>query len=254
MVPRGDWGMQYMRRFYLEITHLWESDVDGLIVTGAEPQAPTLEEEPYWGSLTQVIDWAQENTTSAIWSCLAVHATALHLDGIGRHQLNEKCSGVFRQIRMDDHLLTKGVGPQIWVPHSRWNEVKEEALVSGGYRIVTKSRDAGVDTFTKQQGKSLFVFFQGHPEYDVHSLLGEYRRDVGRFLRGEVERYPGMPHGYFDEESSNMLLAFQEQALSDRRIELLSKFPVDHVAARLKNTWHIEAKRIYRNWISYLSF
>jgi homoserine O-succinyltransferase/O-acetyltransferase len=31
--------------------------------------------------------------------------------------------------------------------------------------------------------RSLFVLLQGHPEYDSATLLREYRRDVGRFLR-----------------------------------------------------------------------
>ena len=33
------------------------------------------------------------------------------------------------------------------------------------------------------------------------TLLLEYRRDIGRFLRGERDTYPPMPQGYFDEET-----------------------------------------------------
>ena len=95
--------------------------------------------------------------------------------------------------------------------------------------------------FVKQQKKSLFVYFQGHPEYDAHSLLGEYRRDIGRFLRREIELYPTMPKGYFDDQAAELLAVFQRQALSDRRKELLARFPVDRVAMNLKNTWHLAA-------------
>ena len=52
-----------------------------------------------------------------------------------------------------------------------------------------------------KQRESLFVFFQGHPEYDAVTLLLEYRRDVGRYLRRERDTYPPMPQGYFDEET-----------------------------------------------------
>jgi homoserine O-succinyltransferase len=52
------------------------------------------------------------------------------------------------------------------MPHSRWNEIPEEALLACGYRVLTRSEDAGVDAFVKQRN-SLFVFFQGHPEYDA---------------------------------------------------------------------------------------
>ena len=96
-VSRSDWGKQYIRRFYSDDQDLLDSDLDGLIVTGAEPQAPVLTQEPYWHSLTQVIDWAQENTASTVWSCLAVHGAVLYLDGIERRPLQEKCVGIFEQ-------------------------------------------------------------------------------------------------------------------------------------------------------------
>src|SRR2546429_6417390 len=44
-----------------------------------------------------------------------------------------------------------------------------------------------VDMFVKELN-SLFVFFQGHPEYEATTLLLEYRRDIKRFLRRERER------------------------------------------------------------------
>ena len=253
MVPRTDWGRQYINRFYSNSDDLWDSDLDGIIVTGAEPQAPNLAEEPYWASLGQVVDWAKENTVSAVWSCLAVHGAVLHLDGIDRRQLGDKCIGVFDQARMMDHPLMQGTPSQLSIPHSRWNEVREEELALNGYSVLTKSEEAGVDIFVKQQKDSLFVYFQGHPEYDALSLLGEYRRDVGRFLRREIHFYPTMPKGYFDDQSIEALIAFQSRALSDRRDELFANFPVDLVAMNLKATWHSVATQIYRNWISYMS-
>jgi homoserine O-succinyltransferase/O-acetyltransferase len=253
MVPRTDWGQQHIRRFYSDVDGLWDSDLDGLIVTGAEPRTPKLVEEPYWSSLAQVIDWAQENTVSAVWSCLAAHGAVLHLDGIDRQQLSRKCIGVFEQTRMKEHPLMLGAPSQLKIPHSRWSEIPEESLASRGYSVLTKSPDAGIDMFVKQHKNSLFLFVQGHPEYDAHSLLGEYRRDIGRFLRQEIEGYPTMPRGYFDDNAAELLAAFQSRALSDRRKELLAGFPIDRVAMKLKNTWHSAAALIYRNWILYIS-
>jgi homoserine O-succinyltransferase len=252
-VPRADWGRQYMSRFYSDIDELWVGELDGLIVTGTEPRADHLTEEPYWDSFTQVIDWAKENTVSTILSCLAVHGAVLHLDGIDRHQLTAKCIGVFDQEKNMDHPLLRGAPSRLKTPHSRWNEVCEETLVASGYSVLTKSSNAGVDTFVKQQKNSLFVYFQGHPEYEAQSLLGEYRRDIGRFLRGEMQTYPTMPKGYFDDQSEEMLTAFQKRAVSDRRNELLTSFPVDAVAMNLKSTWRAAATCIYRNWIMYMS-
>src|ERR1700710_1589511 len=46
--PRTDWGRDYVRRFYLHTGDLLNNSLDGLIVTGAEPKAPILIDEPYW--------------------------------------------------------------------------------------------------------------------------------------------------------------------------------------------------------------
>src|SRR5262249_8638171 len=149
------------------------------------------------------------------WSCLAAHAAVLHVDGVGRHPLAVKCSGIFECARVADHRIAKGVGPHLRMPHSRWNALDESELVASGYTILTRSAGAGVDAFVKQR-KSLFVFFQGHPEYEAHTLLGEYRRDVGRFLRRERETYPAMPERYFDRATTAALQALRERALVER--------------------------------------
>jgi homoserine O-succinyltransferase/O-acetyltransferase len=252
-VSRSSWAHQYIDRYYLDAHELLRGALDGVIVTGAEPLADKLTNEPYWNLLGKVIDWAQENTTSTVWSCLAVHGAILHIDGIERRQLPEKCIGVFEQTQKNDHMLLDGAPPRFMIPHSRWNEVSESLLASSGYTILTSSQEAGADIFVKQARSSLFVYFQGHPEYDAHSLLGEYRRDVGRFLRGEIERYPTMPQGYFDNRARKLLATFKNQAHTDRRQELLSTFPVDAVSQRLKNTWRLTANQIYRNWITYIA-
>ncbi len=224
-VPRTAFGRDHVNSFYARIDDLWDSHLDGLIVTGTEPRAPNLMDEPYWGTLTRVFEWAEENTYSTICSCLAAHAALLYIDGIGRQALGDKRFGVFECARVSDHQLTAGAPSRVRMPHSRWNEIPEDALAACGYRVLTRSNDAGVDTFVKQRN-SLFVFFQGHPEYEAHSLLLEYRRDIGRFLRGERDTYPLMPQGYFDGATVDALTALRERALSDRREELLAKLVV----------------------------
>ena len=137
------------------------------------------------------------------------------------------------------------------MPQSRWNEISENELTACGYSILTRAEEAGVDMFVKQR-KSLFVFFQGHPEYETNTLLLEYRRDIGRYLRQERETYPPMPQGYFDANTANALTALQERALCDRREELLADFPTARIERRLANTWRAAAACTYRNWLMYL--
>jgi homoserine O-succinyltransferase len=250
-VPRTDTGRRYLSRCYAGIDELWNRQLDGLIVTGTEPQAANLMHEPYWGSLTRVLEWAEHSTHSTVWSCLAAHAAVLHFDGIGRQALPDKRFGLFECARVADHDLTAGVPFRVQMPHSRWNDVSEDALRSCGYRVLTQSEDAGVDMFARKRN-SLFVFFQGHPEYEAQSLLLEYRRDIGRFLRRERETYPPMPRGYFDDDTVEVLTSVRTRALSDRREGLLADFPTALLAGKVSNTWRPAAVRIYRNWLSYI--
>jgi homoserine O-succinyltransferase len=137
-------------------------------------------------------------------------------------------------------------------PHSRWNEVREDALTSCGYNVLTKSAQAGVDVFAKQKRKSLFVHFQGHPEYGTRTLLKEYRRDVKRFLRKEREMYPTLPYGYFDAVATKTLTEFQQSALAHPEEDQMALFPEAAVAQTLQNTWQSSAHCIYRNWLQYV--
>jgi len=251
-IPRTDWGRDYVTRFYSPIEDLWDSHLEGLIVTGTEPRSPNLKDEPYWASLISVLEWAEHHTHSAVWSCLATHAALLHLDGIARRPLDEKRFGIFECERVADHPLTADAPARLRMPHSRWNEIPEDALRSCGYRVLTRSDAAGVDAFVKQR-KSLFVFFQGHPEYEAHTLMLEYRRDIKRFLLRERDTYPTMPQGYFDDATVEALTVLRERALVNRREEVLADFPTALAAGTVTNTWRTTATRVYRNWLVYLS-
>jgi homoserine O-succinyltransferase/O-acetyltransferase len=250
-VPRNDVAQRHLSSFYSDIIDLRDRHLDGLIVTGTEPRTSNLMDEPYWASLTRLMEWAESHTHSAIWSCLAAHAALLHIDGIVRRPLRDKQFGVFECARVSDHSLMAAVPAILQMPHSRWNDIAEDDLTACGYNVLTRSEDAGVDSFLKQRN-SLFVFFQGHPEYEADTLLLEYRRDIRRFLRRERDKYPAMPRDYFDNETVDVLAALQERALSDRREELYTDFPTALAAGRVRNTWHSAAVRIYRNWLMYL--
>jgi homoserine O-succinyltransferase len=249
-VPRTDFGRRQVST-YANFEDLWNRHHDGLIVTGAEPRAADLKDEPFWGSLTRVLEWAESHTYSTILSCLAAHAGILHIDGIVRRPLGEKRLGIFECVRVSDHPLTAAAPNRLRMPHSRWNEIPEEALLACGYRVLTRSDDAGVDAFVKQR-KSLFVFFQGHPEYEAVTLLLEFRRDIGRFLRGERDTYPSIPEGYFDEDTVHALTTLRQRALSDRREEVLAEFPLETAARKVTNTWRSTAEGLYRNWLLYI--
>jgi homoserine O-succinyltransferase len=252
-VPRADRGLQHLASFYSGIDQLWNSQVDAVIMTGTEPRRPDLRQEPYWSVLADVLDWAERNTSSTILSCLAAHAGVLHSDGIRRQPLPDKQFGVFESERVCDHELVRNAPRTMRFPHSRWNEVREDALTACGYTVLTSSAQGGVDLFVKQKKQSLFVHFQGHPEYGSRTLLKEYRRDIKRFLRQERETYPTMPHGYFDATAAQLLAEFRQTAVSHRHEEQLVFFPEAVVAGALQNTWQSSALCVYRNWLQHVA-
>ena len=235
---------------YSIIDDLWGAELDGLIVTGREPLTPKLSDEPYWESFTRVLDWARNHTGSTIWSCLAAHAAILYMDGIDRIKSDRKHCGVFDCARVSDHPLTAGLPSRVRIPHSRWNGIAEDALTARGYHVLTRA-NSGVDMFI-QQHKSLFVFLQGHPEYESNTLLLEYRRDVGRYLRGESNTYPAMPLDYFDRETTMALAALERESCTRKGEQVLAEVSAILAKARIENTWNRAAASLYRNWLEIL--
>ncbi len=252
-VPRSEFGRQHLRRMnYFSASTLWNSSLDCLIITGAEPRTANLKDEPYWQELSTALTWAEQNTLSTITSCLAVHAAVLHLDGIGRRSLDDKCFGIFNFETTSNHPFIAGIPQRFVMPHSRWNSIDGADLLNAGYEILAASPADGVDTFVKSR-RSLFVFFQGHPEYEAWTLLGEYRRDIGRFLAGERQTYPAMPEGCFDDGCTSVLQAFKERACGDRRKELMAHFPSDRLSGRLSDPWRPVAVKLYTNWLCWVA-
>lgn len=250
-IPREGLSARRVEKFYASTENLRDAHLDGLIVTGREPRTANLHDEPYWKSFTETLEWAKENTHSTIWSCLAAHAAILHMDGIQRIRSATKHSGVFNCTRVSDDMLMAGAPSQFKLPHSRWNGIAEKDLRSCGYSVLTRSAEVGVDTFVRHQ-KSLFVFFQGHPEYKLNALMLEYRRDVARYLRREIETYPTMPSNYFDRETTNALEALQSEAVNTRCKGLLAEISAKLKTSKLDNTWCATGACMYRNWIQYI--
>jgi homoserine O-succinyltransferase len=251
-IPRSARWQQYLDNAYFDLSDLQNVRLDAAIVTGTEPHQCDLRREPYWGAMADVLDWAEENTASTVLSCLAAHAGVLYSDGIGRHHLGHKRFGVFDFRILHDHPLTGRGASLLQFPHSRWNDLPAEALRAGGYQILSESPAHGVDLFVKQKRKSLFVHFQGHPEYGRLTLFKEYRRDVRRFLKRERDDYPGLPCGYFDAAAVELLNDFRAQALDQPSEELLANFPETPIAGPLQHTWRTSAACLYRRWLQYV--
>ena len=251
-VPRGERGQHHLSNFYCSTDNLFDHEFDAMIMTGTEPRQSNLRNEPYWSALANVLDWAENNTVSTVLSCLAAHAGVLYSDGINRHPLSDKQFGVFACRKSAKHPLIDGTGDSVRFPHSRWNEVRADELTASGYSVLTQSVEGGVDCFVKKKKQSLFVHFQGHPEYSAGTLLKEYRRDIKRFVRKERDTYPSAPKGYFDPTSERLVSDFRDVVLADGREELMEDFPEAALLETLQKTWHSSAMTIYGNWLRYV--
>ena len=252
-MPRGEMARREIARSHEDIEALYARGADALIVTGSEPRADRLESEPYWGDFARLVDWARVHTTSALWSCLAAHGAVLRLDGVRRRRAREKISGVFACEVDANDWATRGAGGSILVPHSRYNGLSRSDLVERGYRISSWSGDVEVDCFWRRE-PSLFLFTQGHPEYNADTLSREFRRDALRFLNGESDCFPAPPRNYFSNEAQAALDALRQSvdSLDRKRLARMLGQIVENDAP--SPTWADDAERLYRNWLELVAF
>ncbi len=239
---------EHVEASYQPFDGLWENPPDAVVVTGAEPRERNLKDELYWDSLAGLIDWLDVLGIPAMFSCLAAHAAVLHLDGIPRAGLKNKCFGVFEHEAEPDHPLMEGAGERMWLPHTRWNQVNEADLAKAGYQILSRSDDVGVGFFAKKR-RSMWLFCQGHPEYEGADLLREYRRDIGRFLSGQRETYPDLPRNYFLDTEIQMLHAFRQHAIALGHISVMEQFPRIKQGAPTWDAWRSPAIGVFANWL-----
>jgi homoserine O-succinyltransferase len=248
-IERGARALELMHGRYESAEALPHAGLDALIVTGNEPRAAELDAEPYWPALAEVIDWAHEAGIGSLWSCLAAHAAVLRLDDVRRRPLPAKLSGVFHVAATGDDPLLAEAPLRMMTPHSRQNGLDERELARSGYRVLTRSSAAGVDAFARR-GAGLALYLQGHPEYDADTLMREYLRDVGRFLRRERPHHPATPADYFDAATERRLERLAAHALRRPAPDMLAHYVEALAHAAPIRTWRASAIQLYRNWLA----
>jgi len=256
-VPRSETARHALSQSYEDIEALYARGADSLIVTGSEPRADSLRDEPYWEDFARLVDWARVNTSSALWSCLAAHGAVLRLDGVTRRRAKEKITGVFACEAEANDWVTRGAGGSILVPHSRYNGLSQSDLISCGYHISSRSQAVDVDCFWRRE-PSLFLFTQGHPEYDADTLAREFRRDALRFLAGDSDCFPSPPRDYFSTETETELSKLKALANFEDRLRVAQK--LNEMLGEMLGkdapapAWRNDANRLYGNWLAMTAF
>jgi homoserine O-succinyltransferase len=247
---RGAEGAAYVNQYYESFEQLKEQGLDALIITGANVTQPDLSLEPFWKPLIKVIDWAHENITSTLCSCLATHAVLQFRYGQKRRALGFKRWGVYSHRVVDrKHPLVSDVNTRFDVPHSRFNQIDREQFEAAGLHVLVESEETGVHLAVSEDRFRL-VFFQGHPEYDTVSLLKEYKREVVRFVKGERRDYPPFPENYFSRKIQAILEEHKDQVLATyAQGKSGLDLPESLITASLDNTWHDTGEAVINNWI-----
>jgi len=249
-LARGEKAQAHIDQYYESFEDIASAGLDALIITGANVTRPDLAEEPFWEPLIEVIDWAYNNVTSTLCSCLATHAVLQFRHQQRRRPLPAKRWGVFPHRVVDrGHPLVNDVNTLFDVPHSRFNEISRQQFEDAGLHVLVEGVEAGVHLAVSED-RFRIVYFQGHPEYDINSLLKEYKREVSLFANRSRADYPPVPDNYFDIQTRAILREHRarvEQAMTAG--EPCPALPEALICERLHNTWRDSGRAIVSNWV-----
>jgi len=247
---RGVEAEEHIERHYFEFADLANRGLTALIITGANVVNPSLEQEPIWEPLITVADWAESNVVSTLCSCLASHALLKHQFQIDRQPLPLKQWGVYEHVvRQPEHPLMNGVSAAFDAPHSRWNAISRTQLERAGLSVIAESEEIGIHMAVSPD-QSRFIYTQGHPEYDAHSLLKEYKREVLRFLEGELESAPPYPENYLPDAAKECAIDYMATAIEAARAgNPVPEFPESEMTPHVTNSWNDVGRAIIDNWL-----
>jgi homoserine O-succinyltransferase len=249
-LSRKEETKKYIDEYYTSFEKIKNNGLDALIITGANVANPELDKEPFWDPLQKVIDWASENVTSVLCSCLATHAIVKALHHIERRPLHVKRWGVYtHRITDTEHPLLRDINTRFDVPHSRNNDISREQLEAADFKVLVDSEQGGVHMAVSPD-QFRIVYLQGHPEYDRNSLLKEYKREVNRFFSGERRDYPPDPENYFTPVVQKIVETYRQTVRrAVKNGTALPEFPEKEIEPQLDNTWGDTGKAIFNNWL-----
>lgn len=194
----------YMDQVYVSCADANLDKLQGIVITGAPVELLPFEKVLYWQELSGFIERVMSAHIPILSVCWGAQALLYKRFGIDKHELEEKCFGIFEHDLVTDHILLKKLEGSIHLPHSRhtgWREKdleNEEAL-----KILIRSKQAGIFALEDYDGN---VYWSGHPEYEHQTLLLEYHRDIAKELdiqapKGYVKNKKGewsTPYGWHD--------------------------------------------------------
>lgn len=251
-LDRSEHAHAYLKQHYQSLENIQHAGLDALVVTGANITESKLAQESFWQPLKSLLLWSKSHLKSTLCSCLATHAAMQVYYDVQRRHMGDKCWGVFEHhVTTPDHELLTGVEKQLFMVHSRYNDVSADDFLTHNIKPLICSNQAGVQLAAEEDHS--VVYFQGHPEYDDISLLKEYKREIIRFLNAERSDYPPLPANYFDQPAILVAQAFQAEVKAGvADIKMIEKFPESQLQAGIESHWQDSATLIFSNWLASL--
>ena len=209
----------HLNTFYKTFDEIKDEKYDGMILTGAPVELMPFEEVDYWPELVEIMEWSKTHVTSTFHICWAAQAGLYYHYGVRKELLDEKIFGIFEHRTIHRKTpLVRGFDDVFNAPHSRHSRiVREDVEKNPELTILADSEEAGPFIIIAKEGRQIFV--TGHPEYDVMTLDGEYKRDLAK----------GMDN-----------VPFPKRYYKDDKPEL---GPV--------KSWRCHANTLYTNWLNY---
>jgi len=185
----------HLDKFYLDSKEALHRRFDGLIITGAPVETMEFEDVDYWGELSRVIDFSEENVFSTLHICWGAQAGLYRRYGIGKVPLAKKLFGIFPHSLSEGEQHTplfRGFDDEFLAPQSRYTESDRAAIKNcPALRIVSEAEEPGIFIATARNCREIYV--TGHLEYDPLTLDKEFLRDLAKGIPIETPRnyYPG---------------------------------------------------------------
>ncbi len=209
---------EHLESFYRTFDEIRDRHYDGMIITGAPVEKLEFEDVDYWPELCEIMKWTRTNVHCTLHICWGAQAGLFYHYGIGKYDLPEKLSGVYRHtaVRKQSPFF-RGFDDEFYIPHSRYTGVREEDILAcPELELLATSEKAGVFAVKSENNRRFFIL--GHPEYDADTLKLEYERDVAKGIA------PNVPENYF---------------------------PGDDPTQPPLVRWRAHAQLLYSNWLNY---
>ena len=120
---------EHLGQFYKTFDDIKDTNLDGLIITGAPVELLDYGEVEYWDELCEIMEWSGSHVHSAFHICWAAQAALYYHYGIPKYVMPEKMSGVFtHRMLTPKSRLFRGFDSEFRATHFLHSEVGAEYI------------------------------------------------------------------------------------------------------------------------------